>query len=182
MLLGGHAPAYADDEVGVLCADVLVLADDGQRFFLGMLADGAGVDHNEVGLVRLGNDLVAHFLGHTRDLLAVGLVLLASEGEDEAPAALPRLTGVGLVPRPYPGGVVLALGKADGREYILCCHVGSFAKNSLLYIIPHFFENVKTRGAGRRKNALSDGKKICKKRQENALSPFISDGFCGIMK
>ena len=172
MLLGGHTAANADDEVGVLRADVLVLADDGQGLLLGVLTDGAGVDHDEIGILGGCDDLVAHLLGHARNLFAVGLVLLASEGQDKALTRPSRLGGVGLIPRTDTGGVVLALGEADGGEYILCCHGGSFAKNSLLYIIPHFFKIVKTGGRGLRKNKYF---------QKMSLSPFISVIVYGIM-
>ena len=114
MLLGSHAPANADDEVGILGADVLVLADDGQGLLLGVLTDGAGVDHDEVGLLGIGLDLVAHLLGHTRNLFAVGLVLLTPEGQNEAPAAAARGLGVGIVPLTDAADVSLSLGQADG--------------------------------------------------------------------
>ena len=177
MLLGGHAPANADDEVGVFGADVLVLADDGEGLLLGMLADGAGVDHNEVGLLGGGHDLVAHLLGHARNLFAVGLVLLTPEGQYEAPAVLARLGGMGLVPSADTGRVVLALGKADGGEYILCCHVGSFAKTVFFILYRIFLKLSRQRDEGRRKNTGEESKKICKKSKKMCNPPLFPRDF-----
>ena len=49
-----------------------------------MLADGAGVDRDQIGVGRVVTELVAHVLRHTRKLFAVCLVLLAAKGQHKA--------------------------------------------------------------------------------------------------
>ena len=98
MILGSHTAADTDDEVGILCADVLVLADDGERLLLSMLTDGTGIHHDEIGIGGIRDDLIAHLLGHAGDLLTIGFVLLATKGQDKALSLLPCFLGMGLVP------------------------------------------------------------------------------------
>ena len=45
-----------------------------------VVADGTGVQHDDVGLVGLIGEGAAHLLQHTEDVLAVCHVLLAAEG------------------------------------------------------------------------------------------------------
>ena len=47
---------------------------------LGMLPDGAGVQHHHVRLGRIVGERAPHSPEHTHDILAVGHVLLAAEG------------------------------------------------------------------------------------------------------
>ena len=48
-----------------------------------VLADGAGVEQDDVGLIFIARELVAHLAQHTHEHLAVGHVLLAAERVDQ---------------------------------------------------------------------------------------------------
>ena len=65
-----------------------------------MLADGAGVDEDQVGLRRIVGRGIAAQLADAEQLFAVRLVLLAAEGLDPDPAAARGLQtgGDGLLP------------------------------------------------------------------------------------
>ena len=47
---------------------------------LGVLPDGAGVDDNDVGLLLVLGEAVAHLLEIAADALGVGLILLTAVG------------------------------------------------------------------------------------------------------
>ena len=79
--LGGHTAAHRHNQAGAARLEVLVLPHRGERPFFGVLADGAGVHHNQVGLVGPAAQLVSHRLRHAGEPLAVGLVLLAAKGQ-----------------------------------------------------------------------------------------------------
>ncbi len=81
----GHAAAQADDlfVVGLFCV--------GQRAqiavhpLFGVIPDGAGVQHHDIGLLGLVGKGAAHGLQHAHDELTVRHVLLAAEGVHHGP-------------------------------------------------------------------------------------------------
>ena len=84
LLLDGlrPAPADADDDVGPLALEPLRLAEVGDEPVVGLLADRAGVEEDEIGVSarrRLG---VAERLEHALHALGVVLVHLAAERRD----------------------------------------------------------------------------------------------------
>ena len=76
----GHAAAQADDLLRIGLLGMGQGAQIAVDPFFRMIADGAGVQHNDIGLGRLGDKFTAHALQHTHDVLAVGHVLLTAEG------------------------------------------------------------------------------------------------------
>ena len=48
-----------------------------------VLADGAGVEQDDVGLILVARKLIAHLAQHAHEHLAVGHVLLAAERVDQ---------------------------------------------------------------------------------------------------
>ena len=101
MRLRGHAAADGNDQVGVLLLEVLILPDDGECALFGVLADGAGVDGDERGTVRLVADLVAHCARQTPQFFAVCLVLLAAKGQDECARTCAACLCFRVVVRPH---------------------------------------------------------------------------------
>ncbi len=82
-----HAAADRDDEPRVFRLGVHQRADVAQYAHLRVLAYGAGVHDDEVGLVLVLGEAEAHELYIAADGLAVGLVLLAAIGGPCASAA-----------------------------------------------------------------------------------------------
>ena len=78
MLLLHHAAAHGDDLIGVLLFAVVKLPDIAENAHLRMLAHGAGVHDDDVGLELVLREAVAHLGEVAAQLLAVGLVLLAA--------------------------------------------------------------------------------------------------------
>ena len=87
----GHAAAQADD---LLRVGLFRMGQRAQRAvdpLFRVVADGAGVQHHDVRLLRGGDEGAAHGLQHTHDMLAVGHVLLAAEGVHQSADALSAL-------------------------------------------------------------------------------------------
>jgi len=81
--LAGHAAADADHQVGVLQFQLAPAAELGEHLVLGLLADRAGVEQDDVGILRPIGDfqglMLAQQVDHAR---AVVLVHLATVGFD----------------------------------------------------------------------------------------------------
>ena len=90
VLLRHHTAADRNDQRGLFGFEVLILPHDGKCLLLGVLANGAGVDRDQIGICGVGAKLVAHVLRHTRKLFAVRLVLLAAKGQHKAPGRMPQ--------------------------------------------------------------------------------------------
>ena len=60
---------------------MLISACDGKRLFFRVIANGAGIDHNQIRRLHRIRLSVSHFTEHTEDPLAVRLVLLAAIGD-----------------------------------------------------------------------------------------------------
>src|SRR4029078_11511160 len=58
------------------------LEDGVDRLLLGVVDEGAGVDDDDVGVARVGRDLVARLLGVAEHHLAVDEVLGTTEGDE----------------------------------------------------------------------------------------------------
>ena len=80
MGLLGHAAAQADELAGVAALYMHQSAQVAQYPLLGVLPDGAGVDDNDVGLLLVLGEAVAHLLEIAADALGVGLILLTAVG------------------------------------------------------------------------------------------------------
>ena len=91
VLLRHHAAANGNDQRGLFSLEMLILPHDGQSLLLGVLTDGTGVDRDQIGVRRVVTKLIAHILGHTRKLFAVGHVLLAAKGQHKALGRSARL-------------------------------------------------------------------------------------------
>jgi hypothetical protein len=78
----GPAAADADDPLRVVLLERLGLVEVGDEALVGLLADRAGVEEDEVGLVAGGGLAVAERLEHALHALRVVLVHLAAEGGD----------------------------------------------------------------------------------------------------
>ena len=76
----GHTAAQADDLLRIGFLGVGQGAQIAVDPLFRVVADGAGVQHDDVRLGRLGDEFAAHGLQHAHDVLAVGHVLLAAEG------------------------------------------------------------------------------------------------------
>ena len=83
MLLVGHAAAQADHQAGLFLLQALERAHIAENALLGVLADGAGVEEDEVGVFGLVAQAVADIHQHTLDALAVVDVLLTAVAMDE---------------------------------------------------------------------------------------------------
>ncbi len=83
MLLVGHAAAQADHQAGLFLLQALERTHIAENALLGVLADGAGVEEDEVGVFGLVAQAVADIHQHTLDALAVVDVLLAAVAVDE---------------------------------------------------------------------------------------------------
>ncbi len=77
-----HAPAQADDLVGIRRLGVRELAEHPVNGFLRVLADGAGVHQHDVGALRIVGEVTAHLAQHSHQPLAVCHVLLTAVGVD----------------------------------------------------------------------------------------------------
>ena len=88
VLLLHHAAADGDYLVGVILLCVVQRADVAENAHLGVLAHGAGVDDDDVGLKFVLREAVAHLGEIAAQLLAVGLVLLAAVGVHHCERAL----------------------------------------------------------------------------------------------
>ena len=83
MLLCDHASANTDHEIGVLDFEVLVLPNDGKCLLLRMLANGTGVDQDQIGLIRQIRPFISHGKRKACKLFAIRLILLTSKGQDK---------------------------------------------------------------------------------------------------
>ena len=101
VLLRGHAAADGNDEGGIVLFEMLVLPDDRERALFGVLADGAGIDRNQGRVLRLVGDVISHLPRQPPELLAVRLVLLTAEGEDERARTDAGLCRRGIGMRPH---------------------------------------------------------------------------------
>jgi hypothetical protein len=82
------APAHADHAGGVIALQPLGLAEVSDEPVVGLLADRARVEEDEVGLVARGGLPVAERLEHPLHALGVVLVHLAPEGRQVIGARL----------------------------------------------------------------------------------------------
>lgn len=83
VLLVGHAAAGADDEAVLLLFQALESAHVTENTLLGVLTDGAGVEKDEVGVLRFVTQAVTDVHQHTLDALAVVDILLTAVAVDE---------------------------------------------------------------------------------------------------
>ena len=83
--LRGNAAGNADDEVGIFFFERTYAAQVGEDFLLRFFTHGAGVEQDDVGVVRLGNlfDAAVFFGEDGQHFFAVVLVHLAPEGADK---------------------------------------------------------------------------------------------------
>ena len=82
MLLVGHAAAQTDDKAAFFLLETLQRAHVAEHALLGVLAHGAGVEQDEVGIFGLITQAVADIHQHALDALAV--VLLAAVAVHES--------------------------------------------------------------------------------------------------
>ena len=82
-LLLRHATAETDDLVGLCGLRVAQAAEVTVDPLFRVLADGAGVEQDDVRLIFIARELIAHLAQHTHEHLAVGHVLLAAERVDQ---------------------------------------------------------------------------------------------------
>lgn len=80
-----HAAEDAEDKVGLLLFAGLEVAGFADGFLLGGVADGAGVEEEDVAVVFVGDDAITAGTQHSRDGFAVALVHLAAVGFDVNP-------------------------------------------------------------------------------------------------
>ena len=78
--LAHHAAAQEDLLTWVAAAGMHERADIAEHALLGVLADGAGIEDDEVRALRAVRQTVATVLEHAADLLGIRLVLLAAVG------------------------------------------------------------------------------------------------------
>ena len=83
MLLVGHTAAQADHQAGLFFLQALERPHIAEDALLGVLTHGAGVEENEIGVLRLVAQAVADIHQHALDALAVVDVLLAAVAVDE---------------------------------------------------------------------------------------------------
>lgn len=88
----GHAADDADDFLGVGFFVAAELAEAGEDFVFGMLADAAGVEEDDVGLLVARDGCHAARLKLSLDELAVEDVHLAAECFEEVRPAIQRCT------------------------------------------------------------------------------------------
>ena len=84
MLLVGHAAAQADHQAGLFLLEALQGTHVAEDPLLGVLPHGAGVEEDQVRVLRLVAQAVADIHQHTLDALAVVDVLLAAVAVDES--------------------------------------------------------------------------------------------------
>ena len=83
MLLLHHTAAQRDQNLRMLPLEIFQRADIAEHPVLRMLADGAGVEQNEVGVIGRIRKGKARFCQHTLDFFAVGDILLTAVGADK---------------------------------------------------------------------------------------------------
>ena len=88
MLLLHHAAAHGDDLAGACLLRVVQRTDIAQNAHLRVLAHGAGVDDDDVRLILVLREAVAHLGKVAAYFFAVGLVLLAAVGVHHCEGAL----------------------------------------------------------------------------------------------
>src|SRR5215468_661962 len=76
-----HAPHDADHEIGARALEVFELAQPREDLVLGLLPDRAGVEEDQIGVLRHFRELVALLLEQTGDALGIVLVHLAAVGD-----------------------------------------------------------------------------------------------------
>jgi hypothetical protein len=79
--LAGNATADADDQAGIFFFQETPATEFGKQFFLGFFADGAGVDENDIGIVR-GIRALQSVRGvqYIQHLVRIVLIHLTAEG------------------------------------------------------------------------------------------------------
>ena len=80
VLLRDHASANCDDHVGAGFLYFFQLACQRQRLQFSVLSDRAGVEDDEMCVLRAVDPSIPHGNCHAGQMLAVGLVLLTSKG------------------------------------------------------------------------------------------------------
>ena len=85
-----HAAGNAQHKARVLGLPGLERPHVAKHLELGVLAHGAGVEHDQVGLLTVGRRRKAHLLEHAAHAVGVGLVLLASVCFNQGGAASAR--------------------------------------------------------------------------------------------
>ena len=97
VLLVSHAAAQADDETGLFFLEPLQRAHVAEHPLLGVLAHGAGVEQDQVGVLGLIAQAVADIHQHAFDALAVVDVLLTAvavhKGQRRGVVGLPHQLG-----------------------------------------------------------------------------------------
>ena len=78
MLLVGHAAAQTDDKAAFFLLETLQRAHVAEHALLGVLAHGAGVEQDEVGIFGLITQAVADIHQHALDALAIVDILLTA--------------------------------------------------------------------------------------------------------
>ena len=107
MLLHHHAAANNDDQLGIFRLQMLVLSHQGKRPLLRMLANGAGVDHNEPSFLGSIGHFISHCHSHACQPFAVRLVLLTAKGQYEGAGTASVLCQIPLVFRKDPRSIFL---------------------------------------------------------------------------
>ena len=69
-----HTSANTDEKRRLRSFQMLISACDGKRLFFRVIANGAGIDHNQIRRLHRIRLSVSHFTEHTEDPLAVRLV------------------------------------------------------------------------------------------------------------
>ena len=83
VLLVGHAAAQADHQTGLFLLETLQRTHVAEHTLLGVFADGAGVEKDQIGVFGLVAQAVADVHQHTLDPLAVVDVLLTAIAVDK---------------------------------------------------------------------------------------------------
>ena len=147
MGLLGHAAAQADELAGVAALHVDQRPQVTQHPLLGVLPDGAGVDDDDVGLLLVLGEAVAHLPKIAPDALGVGLILLAAVGVHKGEGGLGPLgieLGDGVTIIHLPGD--LLPGNGGGITFHGVLHNKLFG----LIIVLYHFLGVETRAEPQR--------------------------------
>ena len=97
MLLVGHTAAQADDQAGLFFLKALQRAHVAEHPLLGVLTHGAGIEQDQVGILRLIAQAVTDIYQHAFNALAVVDVLLTAvavhKGQRRGVIGLPHQLG-----------------------------------------------------------------------------------------
>ena len=94
----GHAADDADDEVRICCLALFQLAQARPDLLLGVLASGAGVVDDDVGLIAIVDQFVSLRAELPQDELAVEHVHLAAEGFQVQLSSTHQFPGPAILP------------------------------------------------------------------------------------